>query len=178
MAETLVAQYLFQIVTVVLPAFIGKGCLVHVFLNLVRQQVHVCLVATSCVDIGMVVFLYQPLEPVAVHATVVFLGDKVGYLLYVSVEVHLLLLRDQYYTGLVALFFRAPVVGVDGQLACSLDIYPTDVPDTEIDTGLIRHVVLGRCLSDECRHFHIYVLLSLSYLPVSASCHRLWYGNA
>ena len=34
--ETLVTQYLFQIVAVMLTAFCGKGCLVHVLLYLVR----------------------------------------------------------------------------------------------------------------------------------------------
>ena len=176
-AETLVAQHLFQIVTVVFPTFIGKRCFVHVFLNLERQQVFVCLVAAPRVDVGMVVFLYQPLEPVAVHTAVVFLGDKVRNLLDVPVEVHPLFLRDQCHTGLVALFLRAPVVGVDGKLACRLDVRSADVPDTEIDTCQIRHVVLGRCFSDECRHFHIYVLLSLSSLPFCVSCHHQSFDN-
>ena len=128
-------------------------------------------------DVGMVVFLYQPLEPVAVHTAVVFLGDKVRNLLDVPVEVHPLFLRDQCHTGLVALFLRAPVVGVDGKLACRLDVHSADVPDTEIDTCQIRHVVLGRCFSDECRHFHIYVLLSLSSLPFCVSCHHQSFDN-
>ena len=36
LTETLVTLYLFQIVSMVLPAFCGKGCLVHVLLYLVR----------------------------------------------------------------------------------------------------------------------------------------------
>ena len=77
----------------VLHAVVRKRSLVDIFLYLVRQQIFVGLVAAPCVDVGMMVFLYQPFQPVAVYATVVFLGDKVGYLLDVLVEVHPLLFR-------------------------------------------------------------------------------------
>ena len=110
----------------------------------------------------MVVFLYQAFEPAAVHAPVVLFCDKVGDLLHVLVEGHLLLLRHQCHAGLVALPFRAPVVGVDGQFARGLDVHAANVPDTEIDPCLVGDVVLGGGLPDECGHFHIiYVLLSV-----------------
>ena len=161
-AETLVAQYLVEIVEVVLAAFIRKRCFLDVFPYLVREQVLVGLVAAPRVDAGMVVFLYQAFEPAAVYATVVLFRDEMGDLLHVLVEVHLLFLRHQGHAGLVALPFRAPVVGVDGQLACGLDVHAADVPDTEIDPCLVGDVVLGGGLSDECGHFHIiYVLLSV-----------------
>ena len=62
-AETLVAQHLVEIVEMVFPAFIRKRCFLDVFPYLVREQVLVGLVAAPRVDAGMVVFLYQPLEP-------------------------------------------------------------------------------------------------------------------
>ena len=160
-AETLVAQHFVEIVEVVFPAFIRKRCFLDVFPYLVREQVLVGLVAAPRVDAGMVVFLYQPLEPAAVHSPVVLFCDEMGDLLHVLVEVHLLLLRYQGHAGLVALPFRTPVVGVDGQLARGLDVHAADVPDTEIDPCLVGDVVLGGGLSDECGHFHIYVLLSV-----------------
>ena len=160
-AETLVAQHLVEIVEMVFPAFIRKRCFLDVFPYLEREQVLVGLVAAPRVDAGMVVFLYQPLEPAAVHSPVVLFRDEVGDLLHVLVEAHLLLLRHQGHAGLVALPFRAPVVGVDGQLARGLDVHAADVPDTEIDPCLVGDVVLGGGLSDECGHFHMYVLLSV-----------------
>ena len=160
-AETLVAQHLVEIVEMMLAAFIRKRCFLYVFPYLVRELVLVGLVAAPRVDAGMVVFLYQPLEPAAVHATVVLFRDEMGNLLHVLVEAHLLLLRHQCHAGLVALPFRAPVVGIDGQLARGLDVHAADVPDTEIDPCLVGDVVLGGGLSDECSHFHIYVLLSV-----------------
>jgi len=177
--ETLVAQHLVEIVEVVLAAFVRKRGLVDVFPYLVREQVLVGLVAAPRVDVGMVVFLYQPLEPVAVHATVVLFRDEVGNLLHVLVEGHLLLLRHQCHAGLVALPFRAPVVGVDGQFARCLDVHAADVTYTEIDTCLVRDVVLGGGLPDECGHFHIYppFRFSLSFPQACASCHRLSYGS-
>ena len=108
----------------------------------------------------MVIFLYQAFEPVAVHAPVVLFRYEVGDLLHVLVEGHLLLLRHQSHAGLVALPFRAPVVGVDGQFARCLDVHAADVTDTEIDPCLVGDVVLGGGLPDECGHFHMYVLLS------------------
>ena len=160
-AETLVAQHLVEIVEVVLAAFVRERGLVDVFPYLVREQVLVGPVAAPRVDVGMVVFLYQAFEPVAVHAPVVLFRDKVGNLLHVLVEAHLLLLRHQSHAGLVALPFRAPVVGVDGQFARGLDVHAANVPDTEIDPCLVGDVVLGGGLPDECGHFHMYVLLSV-----------------
>lgn len=160
-AETLVAQHFVEIVEMVLAAFIRKRCFLDVFPYLVREQVLVGLVAAPRVDARMVVFLYQPLEPAAVHSPVVLFRDVVGDLLHVLVEVHLLLLRHQGHAGLVALPFRAPVVGVDGQFARGLDVHAADVPDTEIDPSLVGDVVLGGGLPDECGHFHMYVLLSV-----------------
>ena len=160
-AETLVAQHLVEIVEMVLAAFIRKRCFLDVFPYLVREQVLVGLVAAPRVDAGMVVFLYQAFEPAAVHSPVVLFRDEMGDLLHVLVEVHLLLLRHQGHAGLVALPFRAPVVGIDGQFARGLDVHAADVPDTEIDPCLVCYVVLGGGFSDECGHFHIYVLLSI-----------------
>ena len=159
-AETLVAQHLVEIVEMVLAAFVRERGLVDVFPYLAREQVLVDLVAAPSVDVGMVVFLYQAFEPVAVHATVVLFRYEVGDLLHVLVEGHLLLLRHQSHAGLVALPLRAPVVGVDGQFACGLDVHTADVTDTEIDPCLVGDVVLGSGLPDECGHFHMYVLLS------------------
>ena len=73
----------------------------------------------------------------------------------------LALLRHQSHAGLVALPFRAPVVGVDGEFARGLDVHAADVTDTEIDPCLVGDVVLGGGLPDECGHFHMYVLLSV-----------------
>jgi len=154
-AETLVAQHLVEIVEMVFPAFVRERCFLDVFPYLVREQVLVGFVAAPCVDVGMVVFLYQAFEPVAVHAPVVLFRYEVGDLLHVLVEGHLLLLRHQSHAGLVALPFRAPVVGIDGQFARGLDVHSADVPDTEIDPCLVCYVVLGGGLSDECGHFHI-----------------------
>ena len=147
--------------------------------SLVQHLVPETLVAQPCIDVGVMVFFYQPLEPVAVHATVVLFRDEVGNLLHVLVEGHLLLLRHQCHAGLVALPFRAPVVGVDGQFARCLDVHAADVTYTEIDTCLVRDVVLGGGLPDECGHFHIYppFRFSLSFPQACASCHRLSYGS-
>gem|GEM_PF-5707466 len=160
-AETLVAQHFVEIVEMVFAAFVRERGLLDVFPYLVREQVFVGPVAAPRVDVGMVVFLYQAFEPAAVHAPVVLFCDKVGDLLHVLVEGHLLLLRHQCHAGLVALPFRAPVVGVDGQFARCLDVHAADVPYTEIDPCLVGDVVLGGGLPDECGHFHIYVLLSV-----------------
>ena len=160
-AETLVAQHLVEIVEMMLAAFICKRCFLYVFPYLVRELVLVGLVAAPRVDAGMVVFLYQPLEPAAVHAPVVLFRYEVGDLLHVLVEGHLLLLRHQSHAGFVALPLRTPVVGVDGQFARGLDVHAADVPYTEIDPCLVGDVVLGGGLSDECGHFHMYVLFSV-----------------
>ena len=160
-AETLVAQHLVEIVEVVLAAFVRERCFLDVSPYLVREQVLVGPVAAPRVDVGMVVFLYQAFEPVAVHAPVVLFRYEVGDLLHVLVEGHLLLLRHQSHAGLVALPFRAPMVGVDGQFTCGLDVHTADVTDTEIDPCLVGDVVLGGGLPDECGHFHMYVLLSV-----------------
>ena len=178
MLETLVTAYLVYIAKMVLVAVVRQSVFCDIPADLIDEMVFFGFVAAPCVDVGVVVFLYQSFQPVPVHTTVVLLCDKVGDLLDVPVKVHPLLFRYQSHTWLVTLFLRAPVIGADGKLACRFYIDSANIPDTEIDTCQIRHIVLGRCLSDECRYFHIYFLLSLSFLPVFASCHRLWCGIA
>ena len=100
------------------------------------------------------VFLYQPFQPVAVHSSMVFLGNKVRNVLDVFFKAHPFFLRHQRDTGLVALPFRTPVVGVDGEFARCLDVNASYVTDSEIDSCLVSDIILGGGLSYKCGNFH------------------------
>ena len=112
------------------------------------------------VDAGVVVFLNQGLQPLAVHSSMVFLGNEACDVLYLLVKLHALLVRDECNAGFVALLLRAPVVGADGELACSLDINASLVAQAEIYPCEVGDVVLRCGLPYKCGHFHcLYVCL-------------------
>ena len=84
----------------------------------------------------------------------VFLGNKVRNVLDVLFKAHPFVFRHQCDTWLVALPFRAPVVGVDGEFARCLDVNASHVTDSEIDSCLVSDIILGGGLSYKCGNFH------------------------
>ena len=75
----------------VLVAVVRQSVFCDIPADLIDEMVFFGFVAAPCVDVGVVVFLYQSFQPVPVHTTVVLLCDKVGDLLDVPVKVHPLL---------------------------------------------------------------------------------------
>jgi hypothetical protein len=135
---------------------------------LVHHAVLVALLALHVVDVGMVVLQQEILEPLAVSTSVIGVGDEFRDGLHLLFELLLDGSVDERHPGLVALPFRTPMVGIDGQFACRLEV-DTYVSHSEIHMGCGRHVVLGCRLPDKCGNFHIrlYVLCCNSYLMLS-----------
>ena len=152
--ELLVPANLVYIGQVVLTAVRCQYGFVNIVLNLCHQAVFVTLAPGMGVDAGVVVFLNQGLQPLAVHSPVVLFGNEACDVLYLLVKLHALLVRDECYAGFVALLLRTPVVGTDGELACRLDIYASLVAQTEIHPCEVGDIVLRCGLPYKCGHFH------------------------
>ena len=84
----------------------------------------------------------------------VFLGNKVRNVLDVLFKAHPFVFRHQCDTWLVALPFRTPVVGVDGEFARCLDVNSPHVTDSEIDSCLVSDIILCGGLPYKCGNFH------------------------
>ena len=154
--ETLVAFQLVYAVRVTLLAFLCQRMVGKVLLTLVEEAVCLTLLTLQAVDVGVMVLLYQGLQPVAIGTSVVLLRDKVKDGLHVLVKGILLFLWHQRYTGLVALPFCAPVIRIDGELTYSLDVH-AHITDAEIHMSQGRNIVLANghgVGSDECCYFH------------------------
>ena len=95
-------------------AFSCKRSLVYIFLNLIRQMILLTLVATTGVDVRVMILFNESFKPGTIHTTLIFLGNEVCDVLYITFKAHPFLFGHQYYTGFVALTFCAPVVGIDG----------------------------------------------------------------
>ena len=106
--------------------------------------------------IGMVVGKYELLQPLVGGTDVKLLGDKAGYLHHGAVQAKLFLIGHQSHTEAVALTLAAPVVGVDGQLTCGLDVRPcTIITDAEIYGCLVGHIVFGGLGADKSGNLHV-----------------------
>ena len=152
--EALVPANLVYIGKMMLAAVRCQYGLVNIVLYLCHQAVLVALAPCMGVDTGVVVFLYQGLQPFAIYATMVFPDNEACDVLYLLVKLHAFLVRDECHTGFVALFLRTPVVGADGELACRLDIYASLVTQAEIHPCEVGDVVLRCGLPYKCGHFH------------------------
>ena len=106
--------------------------------------------------IGMVIGEDKLLKPLVGGTDIKLLGDKTGYLHHGAVQAKLFFIGYQCHTEAVALTLAAPVVGVDGQLTCGLDVRPcTIITDAEIYGCLVGHVVLGGLGADKSGNLHV-----------------------